>query len=84
MNLISKALRRDVDGPHPTAVAVKVDLIDNLLFTFNCVSCLDYPWVNECTFINPTPKSTYSDESMKRFRDMMMVDHILDIVIMIW
>lgn len=67
MNLISKALRRDVDGPHPTAVAVKVDLIDNLLFTFNCVSCLDYPWVNECTFINPTPKSTYiSDESIEK------------------
>jgi hypothetical protein len=67
MNLISKALGRNVDGPHPTAIAVKLDLIDNLLFTFNCVSCLDYPWVNECTFINPTPKTTYiSKESFEK------------------
>ena len=82
--LISKALGRIVDGPHPTAIAIKTDLIDNLLFTFNCVSCLDYPWVCECTFMNPSPKSTYiSEESIKRMLGSMMEDRILDIVITI-
>ena len=44
---------------HPTAIAIKKELIDNPLFTFKEVSILDYPWVSECGF-RPTPHTKYS------------------------
>ena len=40
----------------PTAEAIKTDLIENILFTFRKVSCLDYHWVNDCSLFNPEPK----------------------------
>ena len=54
---------------HPTAVLIKTHVIDDPDFSFNHISCLDYPWVMDCNGYFPQKGKGCSDISYFFWRD---------------